>query len=134
MKISTQPRSGSVAHAHRRRMGERSIPSASYNFCASFWYLCSHFSSQACFIDHLWLIQSCYILQDYPLFWPEDESTYDDMITVQRLSANSSSVDNLKANYDQSEIQEKSFKATDLRVSIACHQSRTSLWSVQEWV
>lgn len=39
------------------------------------------------------------------------------MITVQRLSASSSSVDNLKANYDQSQIAEKIFKATDLRVS-----------------
>lgn len=37
------------------------------------------------------------------------------MLTVQRLSVNSSSVDNLKANYDQSEITEKTFKATDLR-------------------
>lgn len=53
---------------------------------------------------------------DFPLFWPEDESTYEDMITVQRLSSSSSSsVDNLKANYDQSQIVEKLFKATDLR-------------------
>ncbi|XP_068703641.1 receptor-type tyrosine-protein phosphatase F-like isoform X3 [Montipora foliosa] len=52
---------------------------------------------------------------DFPLFWPEDESTYDDMITVRRLSTNSSSVDNLKANYDQAQIAEKMFRATDLR-------------------
>jgi len=44
------------------------------------------------------------------------------MLTVQRLAVNSSSVDNLKANYDQSEITEKTFKATDLRVSMACTQ------------
>ena len=41
------------------------------------------------------------------------------MLTVQRLAVNSSSIDNLKANYDQSEITEKTFKATDLRVSMA---------------
>ncbi|KAL9973643.1 hypothetical protein ACROYT_G020124 [Oculina patagonica] len=53
---------------------------------------------------------------DFPLFWPGcDTETYDDMITVQRLTVNSSSVDNLKANYDQSEITEKTFRATDLR-------------------
>ncbi|XP_020617545.1 receptor-type tyrosine-protein phosphatase kappa-like isoform X1 [Orbicella faveolata] len=53
---------------------------------------------------------------DFPVFWPEsDTATYDDMLTVQRLAVNSSSVDNLKANYDQSEITEKTFKATDLR-------------------
>ena len=57
------------------------------------------------------------VLQDFPLFWPEDESTYDDMITVRRLSTSSSSVDNLKANYDQAQIAEKMFRATDLRVS-----------------
>ncbi|XP_068717060.1 receptor-type tyrosine-protein phosphatase alpha-like [Montipora capricornis] len=52
---------------------------------------------------------------DFPLFWPENESTYDDMITVHRLSASSSGVDNLKANYDQAQIAEKMFRATDLR-------------------
>ena len=39
------------------------------------------------------------------------------MITVKRLSASGSSVDNLKANYDQAQVAETSFKATDLRVS-----------------
>lgn len=58
-------------------------------------------------------------MQDFPIFWPEsDTETYEDMLTVQRLTVTSSSVDNLKANYDQSEITEKTFKATDLRVSI----------------
>lgn len=57
-------------------------------------------------------------IQDFPEFWPDSETdakTYDDMLTVQRLAANSSSVDNLKATFDQSEITEKTFKATDLR-------------------
>ena len=39
------------------------------------------------------------------------------MITVKRLSASGSSVDNLKANYDQAQVAETSFKVTDLRVS-----------------
>ncbi|XP_022804800.1 receptor-type tyrosine-protein phosphatase epsilon-like isoform X2 [Stylophora pistillata] len=55
---------------------------------------------------------------DFPEFWQDSETdakTYDDMLTVQRLAANSSSVDNLKATYDQTEITEKTFKATDLR-------------------
>ena len=46
-----------------------------------------------------------YILQDFPLFWPEDESIYDDMITVQRLSGISSSLDNLKTDFDQAQIK-----------------------------
>ena len=65
-------------------------------------------------LDRNWALN---VLQDFPLFWPENESTYDDMITVHRLSASSSGVDNLKANYDQAQIAEKMFRATDLRVS-----------------
>lgn len=65
--------------------------------------------------------------QDFPEFWPDsDTKTYDDMLTVQRLAVNSSSVDNLKATYDQSEITEKTFKATDLRVSVDSVHVHTS--------
>ena len=68
-------------------------------------------------------------IQDFPEFWPDSETdakTYDDMLTVQRLAANSSSVDNLKATFDQSEITEKTFKATDLRVSMKSVHRHTS--------
>ena len=68
-------------------------------------------------------------IQDFPEFWPDSETdakTYDDMLTVQRLAANSSSVDNLKATFDQSEITEKTFKATDLRVSMNSVHRHTS--------
>ncbi|XP_015770553.1 PREDICTED: receptor-type tyrosine-protein phosphatase alpha-like [Acropora digitifera] len=69
---------------------------------------------------------------DFPLFWPEDESTYDDMITVKRLSASGSSVDNLKANYDQAQVAETSFKATDLRTPE--NSLRIKMFKFSSWV
>ena len=57
------------------------------------------------------------IFQDFPQFWPEDElQTHDDMITVEPLPMDSSSVDNLNQRYNSEDVLERKFKLTDLRV------------------
>ncbi|KAK3696715.1 hypothetical protein QZH41_013070, partial [Actinostola sp. cb2023] len=54
---------------------------------------------------------------DFPQFWPEEgKQIYDEMITVESQVDKSSSVDNLRSNYDQSEITEYKFKLQDLRI------------------
>ncbi|EDO34233.1 predicted protein [Nematostella vectensis] len=70
-------------------------------------------------------------ISDFPQFWPEvGKETYD-MISVECSDERSSSVDNLRASYDQSEIAQLRFNVKDLRTPENLHKIK--MFVVSGW-